>query len=470
MGEVMKKIAKILFLIIVLLVALVGVAYAVAPKEEKDNITNIFKKPIDFIKDLFSKMEGIIDTSKLTSDNLFNEDSKTVLSINQINLNSYFTDNTLSSSKEIIQLYQDAYRSLRIFETNAVEEKLNLYINLENDLKKSMYIYVTFTFEKESSFEYNPDYIPKAKIKEIELKWYNGDLVGNYSEGITTYGKTSQKLLGSTFKVTNKSKATVKLQQGGEANSWKDYDLEYIYHMGNEKVNDIVTTDSDNNLIGISVAKYTASDIQKICDSLFTDLFQIDEIKDETTAPVGEVKLISLEGLKAIANCTYEYDKEIYGNHPLIDIWDRNYRDYVNSYHEDPLDMLLFAVDFLNEKTLDKKTFYLNVWADPLRDSSGNLIGDSNGLAEVYEYRNNVFHLIGIYNSKYSWVTAKEYDLTDYREWSLEQTFMFSNYKLNLNTENLLSSTATFTNLMNINETDFPSEIMKNIFKTKERN
>ncbi len=132
--------------------------------------------------------------------------------------------------------------------------------------------------------------------------------------------------------------------------------------------------------------------------------------------------------------------------------------------------MLLFAVDFLNEKTLDKKTFYLNVWADPLRDSSGNLIGDSNGLAEVYEYRNNVFHLIGIYNSKYSWVTSKEYDLTDYREWSLEQTFMFSNYKLNLNTENLLSSTATFTNLMNINETDFPSEIMKNIFKTKERN
>ncbi len=165
----MKKIAKILFLIIVLLVALVGVAYAVAPKEEKDNITNIFKKPIDFIKDLFSKMEGIIDTSKLTSDNLFNEDSKTVLSINQINFNSYFTDKTLSSSKEVTKLYQDAYRSLRIFETNAVEEKLNLYINLENDLKKSMYIYVTFTFEKESSFEYDPDYIPKAKIKEIPV-------------------------------------------------------------------------------------------------------------------------------------------------------------------------------------------------------------------------------------------------------------------------------------------------------------
>lgn len=464
----MKKIAKILFLIIVLLVALVGVAYAVAPKEEKDNITNIFKKPIDFIKDLFSKMEGIIDTSKLTSDNLFYEDSKTVLSINQINFNSYFTDNTLSSSKEIIQLYKDAYRSLRIFETNAVEEKLNLYINLENDLKKSMYIYATFTFEKESSFEYDPDYIPKAKIKEIELKWYNGDLIGKYSEGITTYGKASQKLLGSNFKVTNKSKATVKLQQGGEANPWKDYDLEYIYHMGNEKVDDIVTIDSENHLTGVSVAKYTASDIQKICDSLFTDLFQIDEIKDETTAPVGEVKLISLDGLKAIANCTYEYDKEIYGNHPLIDIWDRNYRDYVSQYHEDPLDMLLFAVDFLNEKTLDKKTFYLNVWADPLRDSSGNLIGDLNGLAEVYEYRNNVFHLVGIYNSKYSWVTSKEYDLTDYREWSLEQTFMFSNYKLNLNPENLLSSTATFTNLMSINETDFPSEIMQNIFKTKE--
>lgn len=444
MGEVMKKIAKISFLIIVLLVVLVGVAYAVAPKEEKDNITNIFKKPIDFIKDLFSKMEGIIDTSKLTSDNLFNEDSKIVLSINQINLNSYFTDKTLSSSKEVTKLYQDAYRSLRIFETNAVEKKLNLYINVENELKKSMYIYVTFTFEKESYSEYDPDYIPKAKIKEIELKWYNKELIGKYAEGVTTYSKASQKLLGSTFQVTNKSKATIKLQQGGEAKPWKDYDLEYIYHMGNEKVDDIVTTDSDNNLIGISVAKYTA--------------------------PVGEVKLISLEGLKAIADCTYEYDKEIYGNHPLIDIWDRNYRDYVNNYHEDPLDMLLFAVDFLNEKTLDKKTFYLNVWADPLRDSSGNLIGDSNGLAEVYEYRNNVFHLIGIYNSKYSWVTSKEYDLTDYREWSLEQTFMFSNYKLNLNTENLLSSTATFTNLMNINETDFPSEIMKNIFKTKERN
>lgn len=333
-----------------------------------------------------------------------------------------------------------------------------------------MYIYVTFTFEKESSFEYDPDYIPKAKIKEIELKWYNGDLIGKYSEGITTYGKASQKLLGSTFQVTNKSKATIKLQQGGEANPWKDYDLEYIYHMGNEKVDDIVTTDSDNNLTGISVAKYTASDIQKICDSLFTDLFQIDEIKDETTAPVGVVKMISLDGLKSIADCTYTYDKEIYGNHPLTDIWDRNYRDYVDSYGEDPLDMLLFAVDFLNEKTLDKKTFYLNVWADPLRDSSGNLIGDSNGLAEVYEYRNNVFHLIGIYNSKYSWASTKEYDLTDYREWSLEQTFMFSNYKLNLNPENLLSSTAIFTNLMNINETDFPSEIMKNIFKTKERN
>lgn len=466
----MKKLIKILFLILIALVVVGGITYAVAPKEEKDNITNIFKKPIDFIKDLFSKMEGIIDTSKLTSDNLFNEDSKTVLSINQINFNSYFTDKTLSSSKEVTKLYQDAYRTLRIFETNAVEEKLNLYINLENDLKKSMYIYVTFTFEKESSFEYDPDYIPKAKIKEIELKWYNGDLIGKYSEGITTYGKASQKLLGSTFQVTNKSKATIKLQQGGEANPWKDYDLEYIYHMGNEKVDDIVTTDSDNNLTGISVAKYTASDIQKICDSLFTDLFQIDEIKDETTAPVGEVKLISLEGLKAIADCTYNYDKAVYGKHPLNDIWDAHYREYVSQYHEDPLDMLLFAVDFLNEKTLDKKTFYLNVWADPLRDSSGNLIGDSNGLAEVYEYRNNVFHLVGIYNSKYSWVTSKEYDLTDYREWSLEQTFMFSNYKLNLNPENLLSSTAIFTNLMNINETDFPSEIMKNIFKTKERN
>lgn len=73
-------------MIIVLLVVLVGVAYAVAPKEEKDNITNIFKKSIDFIKDLFSKMEGIIDTSKLTSDNLFNEDSKTVLILIKLTL------------------------------------------------------------------------------------------------------------------------------------------------------------------------------------------------------------------------------------------------------------------------------------------------------------------------------------------------------------------------------------------------
>ena len=76
----MKKVFKILFSILLILIIAGGITYAVAPKEEKDNITNIFKKPIDFIKDLFSKMEGIIDTSKLTSDNLFNEDSKTVLS------------------------------------------------------------------------------------------------------------------------------------------------------------------------------------------------------------------------------------------------------------------------------------------------------------------------------------------------------------------------------------------------------
>lgn len=464
----MKKLIKILFLILVLLLLVGGITYAVAPKEEKKNITNSLKNPIDFIKDLFSKNDGYIDVSKLTSDELFNKDSKKVLSINQTAFNSYFTDNTLSSSKEVTKLYQDAYRSLRIFETNAVDETLCLYINLENELKKSMYLYVTFTFEKEVYSEYDPDFVPKAKIKEIELKWYNGDLIGNYSAGATTYGKTSQNLLGSTFKVTNKSKATIKLQQGGESNPWKDYDLEYIYHMGTEKVDDIVTTDSDNNLTGISVAKYTASEIQKICDSVFTDLFQIDTVKDETTAPIGEVKLISLEGLKAIADCTYTYDKVVYGRHPLNDIWDAHYREYKDTYHEDPLDMLLFAVDFKNEKTLDKKTFYLNVWADPLRDSSGNLIGDSNGTAEVYEYYNNTYHLVGIYNGRYSWVNGKEYDFTDYREWSLEQTFMFSDYNLDLNINNLLGSTANFTNLMNINETDFPSEIMQNIFKTKE--
>ena len=55
----MKKLFKILFLILLALVVIGGITYAIAPKEEKDNITDILKKPIDFIKDLFSKWKEL---------------------------------------------------------------------------------------------------------------------------------------------------------------------------------------------------------------------------------------------------------------------------------------------------------------------------------------------------------------------------------------------------------------------------
>lgn len=499
----MKKIKSIFLSILALsAVGSVGV-YAYAHANNK-TVPELLENAGSWIKgkteDVFEKKNKLSDLLKLDknlfvpgfeNDDIENEDGQIQVSINEDAFNSYFSSTTLSSKEELKALYKDSYRTIMTQNTNYVYEYLDLYIRLENQQGKYVYLPVNIKYQYDKPQEYSYNYVPTIRnISEMTIKWQDGKtLIAQYKNGNIEYGTKAVSFNAESLKISAKSVAAVRMLYNGKS-ELKHFNCLGAYKVGNAELEDYIeykdgVTSGVEDVVEFTASKYDNNDIQKLCNSLFTDLFTVRKREAETVEAVNKQISTNRTLLTNVLTHNYEYDTEYFdANHPIRDIYQRGNAQLTSEETDLTETGVLFQVNYLNVKTLDEIKLYL--WCEFNPSTSWNLheieqlysvelyVETSAGLRQLGEayalsYSNETIEdqTYKYYTYETNRVTASDYiiDLTDYRQ---TDSFSYIVGGIKYQTVDGIKHIMSFDKKVNIEENDFGYEIIRACFKELE--
>lgn len=498
----MKKIKNIILSILALgTVGSVGV-YAYAHANNK-TVPELIENAGSWIKgkteDVFVKKNKLSDLLKLDknlfvpeleSDDIENEDGLIQVAINEDAFNSYFASSTLTSKEELKGLYKDTYRTIMTQNTNYVYEYLDLYIRLENEQGKYVYLPVSIKYQYDKPQEYSYNYVPGIRsISEMTIKWQDGKtLIAQYKNGNIEYGTKAVNFNAESLKISAKSVAAVRMLYNGKS-ELKYFNCLGAYKVGNTELEDYIeykdgVTSGIEDVVEFTASKYDNNDIQKLCNSLFTDLFTVRKRESETVNAVNKKMATSQALLKKVLSFDYDCD-EAYGNHPVRNIYQLANTNLTSEETDSTEYGVLFQLNYLNEKTLDEIKLYL--WCEFNHNTPAwNLheteqlysvelyIEDATGLRQLgqayaisYDYETIDEQTFKYYTYETVKATASDYviDLTDYRETEASSYFVGG---INYRTIDGIKYIMSFDKKVDINEPDFPDDIIKACFEELE--
>lgn len=351
------------------------------------------------------------DSINTSNDEMLLEEGQFMLTLNQTAVQSYFSSNAYSSRNELEELYSEFYEVYTSQYDEMTNDKMKIYICLENELGQMMYVYGNAWFNE------------SAEMVRMNISWYdNTEIVDFMRTGSIVLGTTLKYFVGTKLKVNSKSILAMEGIFDGEL---QYFDLSNL-----------------NNRI------------KRLCDSLFSDLFTI---KTSSMSNLG-----TENNGNGVQNIDVAFLNMIYEGYPVWDIdsfgTDIPYESIFNKLYSSDLEdegaqeiqnALILKYVYTNDLNLNTKTFYLVI--DSLLDYVGLSI-----------YENNEYDLIWYRDDTTSYVSdTLFYDLTNY--YCSEESTLLGKSIVYSSDDNQMFHTIPLSKVISgvSEETDFPIYLNK---------
>lgn len=469
----MKKIFRLFILIIV---AMLGIGFV-------SSLMGYTNNPFDSNGTKLSYtdyMKNAIKTTTLSTLNTNDDiDDQTQaiaqLKLNETNAAAWIGSTTLTSYNELCQLYSDAWRTVRSYAAYEPVKRIETYfyvkvVNSNTTSNLLVHADITFNVSGFDTQERNMDDVPEVSIESINLEY-------KFTEGTYQIANISDSLTLGEYKELGLIADSISSNGGviyipfldGHTMSKQYLDITSAYHYNDAKVKDITEYDENGNVSNIKLDKYTTLEVNALCDSIISDLFEYTYLH-ETDYATGQIWTVSQDGFNSLNDGRYAAKlgsawTDAYGEYPVHDLWEYVYSQQI--YHDawaekyedqtladDYTNNFVFAFNMINEATADEIIFYLKVEFDDVIDETPGydmLVGSQS----LYYYQDGKLTLCTV---------GQEFYFANWRVGGFEETYLIGKSVY----ENDAVGVDYFGYNIALNETDMCDEIIRCCFEMTE--
>lgn len=382
--------------------------------------------------EILSKMDQVInpdkDKSELyfgklpehKSDEMLLEDGEYMIELKEDNVKKYLTRQDCSSRNEIESLYKKAI-DFHVENKKNYKNNGTVFVNigLKSDIGMSMFINGEYSFYENS-------------IESIKFNWYDDKLIFNNDHGNIKFDLTRRAYKGTNLSIT-------------ESHIYLDL-------IENETISYLDAAnlyDSKNYEPGSAAENQDKKERQKIinklCDSIYQDLFNVVHSKPDTseTTTIVDIDISSVENY---LNGTLEYN---YASNDVKTTFNNLYSSSLEDEGaKDILEALVFEYTYRNQSTLNLLKFYV-------------LVDANQDYAGVYVLNHGTYNCLwykSIKDDKTYIANTLKFDMTNYVPYAIgdsrENTYLIRHMGL----VNGIRQFNEHTQLIGVLEHDLPME------------